>query len=187
MKKLFTCFFLILSFTIVYPQSGQALYEGLLYNMDRKEAIKEFKSNKDIYNIISFGDGVVWSLNRQNFTINNNKLKALMLTPKSALFGLSHESAKVYLINSFNFFISRGYEVIKEPEYWDVPVMFSPNNKFGLLMHDPEKTIVIELRSVEVSPNNYTVNLGINNYGVYMMYLDNLKKHNEIQQNNTGF
>lgn len=168
-------------------QKNTSLYKGLLYDMPKKDAIKEFRSNKNLYNEISFGNGIVWSINKQNFTIRNDKLKALMLTPKSAIFGLSHDNAQVYLKNSFDFFNSKGYNIIIEPDYWDSPILYSSNNKFGLIMSNPDKTIVIELRSVRITANSYTVNLGISNYQAYMNYLDNLEDVEIKQQNKTGF
>lgn len=155
--------------------------------MPINEAKKELKKNKSDYSDISFGNGVKWRIFKQNFTVINEQLHGLMLVPKGALFGLDHESAKVYLQNSKLFFESKDYEVFWEPDNWNIPVFFEATNKYGLLMNDAEKTIMIELRPVEISAGSYTVNLGVSNYDAFLKYMQAKEKAIKKVQDKTGF
>ena len=174
---------------ISFSQENTPLYKGLLYKMAINDAKKEFKKDKEEYTNISFGDGVSWRMYTQNFHSFDNKLTALILTPKGYPFGMDHELAEVNLIKSKEFFISKGYSVFGEPKNWDIPVLFSPHNKSGLLLFDPNKTIFVELRSVLLSELDltYVVNLVINNYDNYLNYLESQEQIKKSEQDNTGF
>ena len=186
MKKLIVIYLFIISGVMV-AQDYPALYKGLIYKMPIDAAKKEFKQHKDLYVDISFGNGVEWRLYTQNFGVVNDSLTSLVLKPKGALLGLTHEAAKVYLNNSFEFFTKRGYQVIKEPQFWNVPIYFDATNKFGLVMHNPDKTVVVELRSVQLTGTSYLVNLGISNYDAFLRFLTNDEAAVNNQQNQTGF
>jgi len=170
-----------------FSQEMKPLYKGLLYNMPIENAKKELKKNIQDYNNISFGNGIVWEISEPYLIESNGKLSGLGLLPKNKILGLKHENAKVYLQNSRKFFESKGYIVLKEPDNWDIPVLFSQNNLFGLLLHNPDKSIMIDLRSIKSVDSNYIVILTIMNYDIYIKGLDAMKNQVKKEQDNTGF
>jgi hypothetical protein len=191
MKRLSLLSALIFISISAFSQESIPLYKGLYYNMSLDQAKKEFKNHGEEYKNISFGDGVVWRLFKQNFHVVNDELKGLVLTPQGYGFGMSHENAKVYLTNSKEFFVSKDYSIFKEPLNWDVPIFFSPQNKTGLVLIDPEQKIVVELRSREFIGSGpeqlYYVTLTINNYDNYMNYLNESEEEKKAKQDKTGF
>jgi hypothetical protein len=190
MKETLTIILLFIS-SFCFSQDSDALYKGLYFNMPIQEAFKEFEENNGDYKDISFGDGVVWRLFKQNLNSVEDKLEGLVLTPQGSTYGMNQDNAKVYLTNSKQFLVSKDYTVFKEPIAWNVPVLFSPSNKTGLVLIDPDQKMVVELRSSEIIGSGteklYNVTLTINNYANYMKNIIATEEKNKSEQDKTGF
>lgn len=166
MRKIFPLFLLLF---MCFLAAGQSIYRGLNFGMSQKEAKSEFKTNKDQYDAADFGNGFVWRAFTQNFIYANDSLMAVLMTPKGAALGLSHDGATSYLEFSKAFFENKGYQVFFEPEYWQYPLNF--HSKYGLLLSNPDKTIMVQLypsTSRGVNTTHYTSCLKIMNYQWFM-------------------
>ncbi|WP_422105576.1 hypothetical protein [Winogradskyella sp.] len=163
------------------------LFKGLYYGMPIKEAKKEHKNNKDEYINVDLGDGVIWELRRGGLVKQDNKLVVLVMQPKGFTFGMNNEEGEIYLKKTRLFFEEKGYTLISEPEYWDVPLLFSPYNKMGLLLGNEEKGLMIELRPVKITEGSYVVNMGIYNLDDYKKAQEAEKEAKEKTKKKSGF
>ncbi|SDT15685.1 hypothetical protein SAMN05192545_2897 [Maribacter dokdonensis] len=172
-----------------FAQSGTPLYKGLMYKMKISDAKKEYRKNKEDYKVISLGNGVDWYMYPLNFSANaDNQLVGLTLNSGS-LYGNEPETVAAYLSQSFEFFIDKNYTIVHEPDYWDNPLLFDATNKYGLLMHDPDKTIMVSMRAVRHNTEvyNFVPVLAISNYEAFINYMSSeSEKVNQIR-GKTGF
>lgn len=185
MKKL-----LLISVFAVMSSSlfAQSIFKGLEYGMSKTEAKKEYKTNKAEYDNVDFGNGFRWRAFHQNFIIVNNDLVGILFTTKGTLLGLSHDGATSYLEYSRAFFEKKGYTVFLEPEYWQYPVNF--RSKYGLLMHDEDKSIVVQLYPGSGYANGtsvYFAYMKVLNYEWFMNEFQAQKEINEEKSENSGF
>lgn len=157
-------FLLIISMLLLENCFTQTIFKGLKYNMTESEAKKEFRANKDQYDNVDFGNGFVWRLYQQNFLYVDDKLVGVLFSPKGGGFGQSHNNVINYLEFSRSFFENKGYTVIFEPEAWQYPTLF--NSKYGLLLQNEDKTIIVQL-----NPSTYTVNYSTG-YIAYMKVIN---------------
>lgn len=165
---------IIFLYPIILFSQEPPLYKGLIYKMPINDAKKEFRKNKDEYKTISLGNGVDWKMYAMNFAVNqNNELVGLNLNSGS-MFGDSPETTDLFIRQTRNFFEELGYTVVYEPEYWDTAVLFSEQNKYGLLLHNPEKTIMVSLRPVPHPTErlNYVPVMGISNFQAFVDYME---------------
>lgn len=157
--------------------------------MPLSEAKKEFKKNKEEYKTISFGNNVNWKMYPMNFAVNQfNELVGINLNSGS-MFGDSPEDTDLFIRQSRNFFEEKGYTVVHEPEYWHSAVLFSENNKYGLLLHNPEKTIMVSLRPLPHPTESlrYVPVMGISNYQAFVDYMDADDANVKAAREKTGF
>lgn len=166
MKKLL---FFLLAFLYINIISAQPLFRGLVYDMPRKKAYKEYKRHRSDYINIRMDQGIVWSVYKHNMSICHGKLKGLMLVPRSTSIGMSHVMGKEYLDKSFQFLINRGYTIWREPKDWNDPLYFNRNNASGIVLVSPSKHTTVELRPTYIaSTNNFTITLMINTFRNYI-------------------
>ena len=182
---------LLLIFFIISNGYTQSIYKGLEYGMSKSEASKEFKKNKESYTTVDIGNNFLYRIYKQNFVFDNNKLVALLLTPKGAAFGQSYDSAKNYLIHTRKFFEKLNYETFLDNEWWDSPLNYiDSESKWGLILNKKDKSTIVQMYpiSYELSgKKSFLVKLMIWNYDTWMGYY---KKDREIQKekaNNSGF
>jgi|TARA_B110000003_G_scaffold568_1_gene607 hypothetical protein len=109
MKKLL----LLLMFIplISFGQDSQNLILGLNTGMTKKEAIKEFKSNKDKYKKITLGS-YYWRHYYQNNSYDSNgKLSMVRLIPVgSGMTGLAVPQAKLVFKDLVRLLVAQGYK-----------------------------------------------------------------------------
>lgn len=184
MKKIFL---LTLGLFYVCVGFSQSLYKGLVYDMSKKEAYKEFKRNKAEYTNIQLGNGVAWRMYKQNFHFYNDVLKGIILTPKGGALGMSNSNGEVYLNNTYKFLRGKGYSVLRKPEYWNIPILFDQHNTYGIVLVNPDKTTTIELRPRRLSYDKCTILMVINNYQNFISGVNIENKIVKEQQSNTGF
>jgi len=179
---------LFVFFIIAGAAYGQPIYRGLLYGMSENEAKKEFKTNKDLYDEVDFSNGFVWRTYTQNFIYQNDSLMAVLMTPKGAALGLSHDGSTQFLEFSRAFFENKGYEVFFEPEYWQYPLNF--HSKYGLLMSNADKTIMVQLYPLVFRYGNttsFTSCLKIMNYKWFIREWEIDNKIQQQKSENSGF
>lgn len=167
---------------------SQHIYKGLEYGMTAQEAKKEFRSNKAEYDAVDFGNGFVWRLFHQNFIYDNGGLVGVLFQPKGALMGLTHSGTTSYLEFSRAFFEEKGYQVFFEPEFWKYPLNF--NSKYGLLMHDEDKKIVVQLYPYSGYVNGatiYSAYMKVINYDWFMQQYESQQQLLELKANESGF
>ena len=93
-----------------FGQDSQNLILGLNTGMTKKEAVKEFKSNKDKYKEITLG-GYYWRHYYQNNSYDSNgKLTMVKLNPVGGTFGLSEIEVKIVFRDLVRLLVSQGYE-----------------------------------------------------------------------------
>jgi len=182
---------LLLIFIIISNGYTQSIYKGLEYGMSKSEASKEFKKNKESYTTVDIGNNFLYRIYKQNFVFDNNKLVALLLTPKGSAFGQSYDSARNYLIHTRKFFEKLNYETFLDNEWWDSPLNYiDSESKWGLILNKKDKSTIVQMYpiSYELSgKKSFLVKLMIWNYDTWMGYY---KKDREIQKekaNNSGF
>ena len=182
---------LLLIFFIISNGYTQSIYKGLEYGMSKSEASKEFKKNKESYTTVDIGNNFLYRIYKQNFVFDNNKLVALLLTPKGSAFGQSYDSARNYLIHTRKFFEKLNYETFLDNEWWDSPLNYiDSESKWGLILNKKDKSTIVQMYpiSYELSgKKSFLVKLMIWNYDTWMGYY---KKDREIQKekaNNSGF
>jgi len=183
-------FFLPLIAIIVFNFSGsaQSIYRGLVYGMNVKDAKTEFKTNKDQYDNVDFGNGFAWRVYTQNLIYQNDSLVAILMTPKGAALGLSHDAATSYLEFSRAFFENKGYKLFFEPEYWQYPLNF--HAKYGLLLSNSDKTIMVQLYPLSYKSGYttmFTSCLKIMNYKWFMSTYEAGHKLLEKKSDESGF
>lgn len=185
MKKLTITTALTLIISLAFSQT---VFKGLNYHMRPGEAKNEFKKNKLEYDNVDFGNGFVWRIYQQNFMYDEIGLVGVLFSPKGAALGLSHDGATSYLEFSRAFFENKGYTVFFEPDYWQYPINFKA--KYGLLMHDAEKKIVVQLYPYKgYSGTNwfYSAYMKVMNYDWFMNDFNNQTKILQEKSNNSGF
>ncbi|WP_159523781.1 hypothetical protein [Sunxiuqinia indica] len=171
-------YLLLIFVTIFIPSSvfSQTIYKGFEYGMSKGEAKREFKKNKDDYTAVDLGNGFVWRTYPQNLLMSGDSLAVVWFTPKGTALGMSHDNVVSYLEFTRAFFELKDYQLFFEPEYWQYPVNF--NAKYGLLLSNPDKTIMVQLypSSAKVGHNTtYFANLKVMNYDWFMsIYKENL-------------
>lgn len=179
---------IIISVMFAVDCFSQTIFKGLNYNMSVSEAKKEFKTNKEQYDNVDFGNGFVWRIFPQNFIYKNGNLVGVLFQPKGALLGLSHTGTTSYLEFSRSFFEIKGYKVFFEPEYWQYPLNF--NSKYGLLMQNEDKTIIVQLYPFKwfySGTTYYSAYMKVLNYAWFM---NEYEKQNQIlkdKSENSGF
>lgn len=180
--------YILLIVTALHAQNTP-LYKGLLYKMPLSEAKKEFRKNKDQYKVISLGNGVDWRMYPMNFAVNGNSELVGINLNSGAMFGESSENTKIYLTQTRQFLEDKGYTVIHEPDYWNFPLLFSDANKYGLLLHDPDKNVMISIRSVPHPTEHlrFVPVMGISNYDAFVKYMETDKEAVQKQRDKTGF
>lgn len=179
---------LIVFFTVCGCLKAQPIYRGLIFGMSAKDAKLEFKTNKDQYEAVDFGNGFVWRVFSQNFIFSNDSLVVVLMSPKGALMGLTSDGVTSYLEFSKAFFIDKGYQVFFEPEFWQYPLNFS--SIYGLLLYNPDKTVMVQLYPAvsRISGNTYFhAYMKIINYNWFMR--DYQKRQMDLKQKsyNSGF
>jgi len=173
---------------VCFVAMSQPIYRGLNYGMNVKDAKDEFKTNKDQYDNIDFGNGFVWRVYTQNLIYQNDSLMAILMTPKGAALGLSHDGATSYLEFSRTFFENKDYEVFFEPEYWQYPLNF--HAKYGLLLSNPDKTIMVQLYPITYKSGYttmFTSCLKIMNYKWFMNTFEAEHKLLDKKSDESGF
>jgi hypothetical protein len=156
--------------------------------MSQGEAKSEFKKNKELYDSVDFGNGFVWRTYTQNFIFQNDSLVVVLMTPKGSALGLSNDGVASYLEFSRTFFQDKGYQVFFEPEYWQYPLNF--RSKYGLLLYNPDKTIMVHLYPLtyKVGYNtSFTACLKIMNYPWFLKTWEAGNKELQQKSENSGF
>ena len=179
------CIALLLIGASVY---SQAIFKGLEAGMTKKEALKEFRQNKDEYTTIEVGNGFAYRIYQQNFEYHDNKLIAVLLTPKGSAMGQSYYEAVNWLDYSKTFFDKLNYREFYVPEYWNAPLNF--RSKYGLLMHNPEKSVMLQLFPISYTIGNsksYLVKLQLFNYEQFMNLYEAEKEVQEDIAEKSGF
>ena len=179
---------LFVVFTICCAAYGQPIFKGLNYGMSEKEAKAEFKNNKDQYDNVDFGNGFVWRAYTQNFIFINDSLTGILMTPKGGALGISHDVTTQFLEFSRAFFEIKGYTVFFEPDYWQYPLNF--HSKYGLLLANPEETVMVQLYplSVKMGHNtSFTACLKVMNYGWFKKVYEADHKILQQKSDQSGF
>lgn len=187
MKNLFLLIITLFAFNGLTQEPP--LYKNLVYLMPIKAAKKEFKKNKDDYKTISLGNGVDWKMFSTNFVTNSSGNLVGIVLNDGSMFGINADNAALYITQTRTFFEDKGYTVIHEPEYWYAPTLVSPTEKYGLLLHDADKNIMVSLR-VQPHPTerfSYSPVLGISNYKAFVSYMEANKAAIKKARDKTGF
>lgn len=154
MKKLLLLI-AITSTISAFSQDKVKIYKGLYEGMTRKEVKTEFKSNKADYNSVSFGNGLEWTIKKTGGMLYNPKdyLVGVWMWPKGTLLsGIGYEATVSYLQQSKKFFLSRGYEILLENEWWDKPQNFvGKSYKYGLVLNSKDNKRVVHLYPAEIT------------------------------------
>ena len=185
MKYLITLLFFLFSLNLF----SQSIYLGLKNGMSKSEAKKEFKTNNEQYTNVDLGNGFVWRANQKNFIYNkNNLLTGVWFLPKSFGGWVSHDNAISYLEFTRSFFESKDYKLFFEPDYWQYPENF--NSKYGLLMYNPEKTIMVQLYPFKYNVSgtmSYSAYMKVLNYDWFMKTYKEQENIKHAKQESTGF
>jgi len=184
MKKMIILMFLAVSTNI----NAQSIYLGLKYGMNKKDAKAEFKANNEQYTNVDLGNGFAWRAFQQNFIFDEKGLTGILFSPKGGALGLSHDNTVSYLEFTRTFFEKKGYTLFFEPDYWQYPENF--NSKYGLLLVNPDKTIVVQIypvKSVAGGILTYSAYLKVLNYTWFMSEFEKENDKVEQKQQNTGF
>jgi len=168
--------------------SAQSIFKGLETGMSKKEAKAEFRANKDDYINIEIGNGFAYRIYQQNFGYVNDGLVSILLTPKGFTMGQGYSEAVSYLDFSNTFFQNLDYKEFFRPEYWNAPQSFS--SKYGLLLYNPEKTIMVQMYPTKYKAGSTTaflVKLHIYNYNQFMEWYDKEHEAQEEIAEKSGF
>lgn len=167
---------------------AQSIFKGLEYGMTQDEAVSAFRADRDQYTTVNIGNNFKYRIYQQNFIYQNRKLIGVNFRPKGAALGQSYEDAVSYLEHTRQFFEDLNYELFFEPEYWNAPQNF--NSKYGLLMVNPEKTVIAQVYPTKTTAYNstsYLVMMDLYNYENFLKLYENEKlKQNEIKEK-SGF
>lgn len=112
----------------------------------------------------------------------------VLMSPKGAALGLSNDGATSYLEFSRAFFENKGYQLFFEPDYWQYPLNFS--SKYGLLLFNPEKTIMVQLYPIYSKSSGMTfcsASLKIMNYDWFIKSWDLGNKIQQEKSDQSGF
>jgi hypothetical protein len=163
------------------------IFKGLVYGMTPREAKNEFLTNKEDYTNVDLGNGFVWRSYKQNLIFLNDSLVGITFVPYHPL-ALTNDNAIAYLEFTKAFFERKGYKVFLEPDNWQYPLLF--HSFFGLVMYNPERTIIVQMYPGTYKINystGYTASLKVLSYDwfmkAYKAYNDNLKGKSD----NSGF
>jgi hypothetical protein len=166
MKK---CILIVLFLFFFFNIKSQEIYKGLMSGMSKLEAKKQFKKNRDTYITVDFTNGFNYRIYRQNFMFINDKLAALVFSPKGYVFGMDYDSTRNYLIHTRNFFEDLNYVTFIDDEYWNSPINYvSSGSKWGLVLHNEEKTKIIQMFTERYMETSFLVVLSVWNYDVWM-------------------
>ena len=157
MKKLFTI--LTLTASLLSTAQNVILYKDLTEGLNKKEAKKIIKSNKDAYKTVNIGNGFEWTLRTTGLLYDKfGALKVIWLWPKGTLLsGSGYDVTVNYLNATKSFFESRNWTVILQNDYWNAPMNFDTKGfLYGLVMLSPEKDRVIHLYPDKVLPMGCT-------------------------------
>ena len=168
--------------------SAQSIFKGLETGMSQKEAKAEFRANRDDYINIEIGNGFAYRIYQQNFQYVNDGLVAMLLTPKGSALGQGYDEAASYLDFSDAFFQKLNYEEFFRPEYWNAPQSFS--SKYGLLLSNPDKTIMVQMYPTKYKSGritSYLVKLHLYNYDQFMEWYDKEHEAQEEIAEKSGF
>jgi hypothetical protein len=149
--------------------SAQSIFKGLEHGMSKDEAVSEFRANKSDYINIEIGNGFAYRIYQQNFEYTNDGLVSVLLTPKGSAMGQGYYEAVDWLDYSKTFFDKLDYREFFVPEYWNAPLNF--RSKYGLLMYNSEKTVMLQLFPIHYTIGNsksYLVKLQLYNYDQFM-------------------
>lgn len=167
---------------------AQPIFKGLESGMTKKEAQQEFRENKDDYTSIDVGNGFEYRIYQQNFQYQDNELVGILLTPKGSAMGQNYNEAVSFLEYSKSFFDSLNYSEFFVPEFWNAPVNFGA--KYGLLMHNPEKTVMLQLYPTSYMVGNtrsYLVKLHLYKYDQFLEWYETEKAKQEDLADKSGF
>jgi len=167
---------------------SQAIFKGLEAGMSKDEAVKEFRQNRDEYINIEVGNGFAYRIYQQNFEFTDNKLDVILLSPKGSAMGQGYYEAVDWLDYTKTFFDKLNYREFYVPEYWNAPLNL--RSKYGLLMHNPEKTVMLQLYPVNYNVGNsrsYLVKLQLYNYDQFMGWYEAEKEVQDVIAEKSGF
>jgi hypothetical protein len=173
--------FLLLS-VLFFTSSAfsQTIFKGLEFGMTRDEAVDAFRADRDEYTTVDIGNNFKYRIYQQNFIYEDGKLTGVNFRPKGSAFGQSYDEATSYLEHTRQFFENLDYEVFFEPEYWNAPQSFK--SKYGLLMVNPEKTVMAQVYPTKTTAYNNTTYLVLIDLYNYDDFLKTYKNEEEKQQ-----
>ena len=167
---------------------SQPLFKGLKLGMSKKDAKKEYKSNKSEYDNIDIGNGWVWKTTTQNLMYGNNGLEGIYFYQKGTLLsGIGYDNTVACLNMTEQFFKNLGYEEFYKNKWWNAPANFSYT--YGLIMVSSDKLKIAHLFPTKDSGgnNNYTAGLILYDFKKFIKGYNNRKENIQSKQEESGF
>ena len=146
-----------------FGQDSQNLILGLNTGMTKKEAVKEFKSNKDKYKKVTLG-GYYWRHYYQNNTYDSNgKLQNVQLFPVgSGMLGLPLSQVKLVFKDLVRLLVSQGYKNDNiDTKSGDNYLQYATGETYVLTHKEKGKNIYI---GTPATGNNIYLNIVIGKY-----------------------
>jgi len=182
--------FLILLLFIPLVSVGQSvsLFKGLSLGMSKKDAKKEYKSNKSAYDNIDIGNGWIWKTTTQNFYLGKNGLEGIYFYQKGTLLsGLGYDNTVACLNMTKQFFENLGYTEFYKHKWWNAPVNFS--NIYALVMVSSDEAKIAHIFPTKDSGSgkNHTAGLILYEYNKFMDGYNKRRESIEKKQKESGF
>jgi hypothetical protein len=168
--------------------NGQSLFKGLNLRMSKKDAKKEYKLNKSLYNNIDIGNGWVWRTTFPNLTFGKDGLKGIYFYQKGTLLsGMGYDNTVSCLNMTKQFFEDLGYTEFYKNKWWNAPLNFS--HTYGLIMVSSDKAKIAHLFPTKDAGgnNNHTAGLILFDYKKFIDSYNKRKETIEKKQKNSGF
>ena len=178
---------LLIAPLISFGQST-SLFKGLNLGMSKKEAKKEYKTNKASYDNIDIGNGWIWRTNSVNFYYGKKGLEGIYFYQKGSLLsGIGYDNTVNCLIMTKQFFENLGYTEFYKNEWWNAPRNFS--SAYGLILVSSDKAKIAHIfPSKDSGGNNVdTPGLILYDHGIFMDSYNKRKEAINEKQKESGF
>lgn len=183
MKKL-----LLLLILIPLLTNGQSLFKGLNLGMSKKDAKKEYRLNKSLYDNVDIGNGWIWKTTIPNLTFGKDGLQGVYFYQQGTLLsGMGYDSTVSCLNMTKQFFENLDYTVFYKNEWWNAPVNFS--SVYGLIMVSSDKTKIAHIFPTKDAGgnNNHTAGLVLYDHKIFMTSYNKRKETIKKKQKDSGF